>query len=81
MKQELLHVASVAKWLGVSKKRVYAMIQEGKLDAIRLGPRQTRIPQASVESLLDRLAKLHQETLGLGPEERREIEEREFACP
>jgi len=80
MKQELLRVASVAQWLGVSKKRVYAMIQEGKLDAIRLGPRQTRIPRANVESLLERLARLHQETKGLGPEERREIEKREFTC-
>ncbi len=80
MKQELLRVPSVAQWLGVSKKRVYTLIQEGKLDAIRLGPRQTRIPKASVEALLERLARLHQETLGLDPEERREIEEREFAC-
>jgi excisionase family DNA binding protein len=81
MKQELLRVPSVAQWLGVSKKRVYAMIQEGKLDAIRLGPRQTRIPRASVESLIERLARLHHETRGLDPEERREIEKREFACP
>lgn len=78
MKNEYLHVAAVAQWLGVTRKRVYAMIQEGKIKAIRLGPRQTRIARASVEAFIERLERLHEDTLGLGAEERNEIEQEVF---
>ena len=39
MMGELWRVYRVAKLLDVSKKRVYQMVQEGKIDAVRLGPR------------------------------------------
>jgi len=70
VKTELLRVSMVAEWIGVSKKRVYALVQEGKLDAVRFGPRQTRIPRESVEALVERLTRQHRETLGLDPQER-----------
>ena len=53
MKSEFLRVDTVAKRLNVSKKRVYAMVQEGKLEALRFGPRQMRIPRQSVEDLIE----------------------------
>ena len=79
MKAELMRVSEVARWLGVSTKRVYAMIQEGKLKALRYSPRQTRIVRASVEEFLRVVARISDETLGLGIEERREIEREELA--
>ena len=51
---DLLHIRRVAKILDVSRKRVYAMIQEGKLEAIKLGPRLTRVPRSSLEDFLER---------------------------
>ena len=79
MISKYVRVSTVAEWLGVTPKRIYAMIQEGKLDAVRFGPRQTRIPRDSVETLLERLTRVSQETRGLDPDERKEIEEREFS--
>jgi len=52
--EQLLRVWRVAKILDVSKKRVYQMVQEGKIDAIRLGPRSMRIASTSLEAFLSR---------------------------
>lgn len=73
MKNEYMQVSAVAAWLGVSKKRVYAMIQEGKLTALRYGPRQTRVARSSVETFLVKARRLHEETLELDSSERRQI--------
>ena len=73
MKAEFLRVSMVADWLGVTRKRVYALVQEGKLEAVRFGPRQTRIPCSSVEALIERLARQHRETLSLGAKERQRV--------
>ncbi|MCX7013202.1 MAG: helix-turn-helix domain-containing protein [Candidatus Sumerlaeota bacterium] len=70
MKGEFLRVSMVADWLGVTKKRVYSLIQQGSLEAVRFGPRQTRIPRSSVDSLIERLARQHRQALGLSAEER-----------
>ena len=51
---QLLRVWRVAKILDVSKKRVYQMVHEGIIDAVRLGPRSMRITSASLEVLLSR---------------------------
>lgn len=48
-------VASVAKYLEVSKKRVYHLIQEGKLEAVRLSPRSIRIKKSSIEKYVKTL--------------------------
>ena len=66
---ELLRVSRVAKWLDVTKKRVYHLIQEGKLEAVRLGPRQMRIPRDSLEAYMQHLRKERQQELGLCEEE------------
>ena len=52
---ECWRVPRVAKLLDVSKKRVYQLVQEGRLEAIRLGPRQMRILKGSVERYIGRL--------------------------
>ena len=53
---ELLRVAVVARLLGVSTKRVYQLLEVGRLQSLRFGPRTLRIPKSSVEKLiLDRL--------------------------
>ena len=52
---ECWRVARVAKVLDVSKKRVYQLVQERRLEVIRLGPRQMRVLKESVERLIGRL--------------------------
>ena len=52
---ELMRVQRVARILDVTKKRVYNLITEGKLEAVKLGPRQTRITKQSLEKYLARL--------------------------
>lgn len=47
---ELLHVRRVAQLLDVTRKRVYALIQEGRLEAVRLGPHQTRVTRDSLDA-------------------------------
>lgn len=43
-----------ARLLGVSRGTVERMIREGHLPAVRLGPRQTRIPVSVLEALAER---------------------------
>lgn len=52
---EYWKVARVAKMLDVSKKRVYQLVQERRLEVIRLGPRQMRVLKSSLEELIGRL--------------------------
>jgi excisionase family DNA binding protein len=66
---ELFRVSKVARWLDVTKKRVYHLIQEGKLEAVRLGPRQMRISRDSLEAYMQRLRKERQLELGLCDEQ------------
>jgi excisionase family DNA binding protein len=49
---ELLRVYRVAKMLDVSKKRIYQMVTEGKIDAVRLGPRSMRITRISLDRFI-----------------------------
>ena len=63
--EQLLRVPSVAKLLDVSKKRIYNLIQEGKLEAVNLGIRQTRITRESLQSYIERLRKRRRVERGL----------------
>ncbi|KPL08201.1 hypothetical protein AMJ85_08635 [candidate division BRC1 bacterium SM23_51] len=63
--EQLLRVPRVAKLLDVSKKRVYNLIQEGKLEAVNLGIRQTRITRESLEAYVERLRRHRRVELGL----------------
>ncbi|MFA6111610.1 MAG: helix-turn-helix domain-containing protein [Candidatus Latescibacterota bacterium] len=49
--KRLLRVDEVAEALSCSRRTVYYMIESGKLDAQRAGPRLTRISRDSVERL------------------------------
>lgn len=52
---EYWRVERVARYLDISKKRVYQLVQERRLDAIRLGPRQMRIPKISLDEYIEGL--------------------------
>ena len=56
-----LKVGRVAQIMDVSRKRVYQMLAEGKLQALRFGPRQTRITRASLAAYLQVKAVEHEE--------------------
>jgi excisionase family DNA binding protein len=62
---ELLPVARVAAHLGVSRKRVYQLIEAGRLESLRLGPRGLRVPRASVEQYLKSMLEKQKRDLGL----------------
>jgi excisionase family DNA binding protein len=63
---ECWRVERVARYLDVSRKRVYQLVQEKKIDAIRLGPRQMRILQPSIERYLAALLAREEEGEGEG---------------
>ena len=65
MMAELWRVYRVAKLLDVSKKRIYQMVQEGKIDAVRLGPRSMRITRESIDQFISRGRKENRANLGL----------------
>jgi excisionase family DNA binding protein len=65
MSQELSRVWRIAKELDVSRKRIYQMVQEGKLEAVRLGPRSMRITRASLERFIEERRERNLEELGL----------------
>jgi len=65
-KEQMLRVPRVATMLDVCKKRVYQLIHEGKLEAVRLGPRQTRILKDSYNEYIERLRR--QERIARGDE-------------
>lgn len=51
--QQLTRVWRVAKELDVTKKRVYQMVKEGKLEAVNLGPRSMRITRSSICAFIE----------------------------
>jgi excisionase family DNA binding protein len=65
MQGELWRVYRVAKLLDVSKKRIYQMVQEGKIDAVRLGPRSMRITRESIDRFVEQGRKKNRDELGI----------------
>jgi len=63
--QELVRVYRVAKLLDVTTKRIYQMVQEGRLNAVRLGPRGMRITRSSIEQFIETDTKRNREQLVL----------------
>lgn len=62
---ELWSVARVAKFLDVSKKRVYQLIQQGRLESLKLSPRNTRVTRESVERFIAEAKRRQRDELGL----------------
>ena len=52
---ECMRVARVAKILDVSRKRIYTLIGERRLEVVRVGPRQMRVLKRSLEKYMGRL--------------------------
>lgn len=63
--QELVRVYRVAKLLDVTTKRIYQMVQEGRLNAVRLGPRSMRITRSSIEQFIESDSRRNRDGLGL----------------
>ena len=49
---EYWRVTRTARYLDVSTKRIYTMIADGLLPAIRVGERSIRIPRAAIDDFL-----------------------------
>jgi excisionase family DNA binding protein len=49
---ELYRITRVAKILDCHCKNVYYLIRQGKLKALRMGPRQTRVSKTSLEKYI-----------------------------
>lgn len=62
---ELMTVDQVARRLAVSKKRVYQLVNCGRLDSLKLSPRSTRITRASVEAFVEQRLRQQRRDLGL----------------
>ena len=60
---ELLRVARVAQILDVCKKRVYHLIQQGKLEVVRIGQRGTQITCQSLDNYLENLKRESREDM------------------
>lgn len=69
----LMTVTTAARHLSVSKKRVYQLIQEGRLDSLRPSPRTIRITKESLERFITEGIRNEKRELGLdmGPLPRR----------
>jgi len=63
--EQLIRINRVAKLLDVTKKRIYNLVQEGKLEAVNLGVRQMRITRESLERYIERLRKWRRIERGL----------------
>lgn len=50
-----LHPWKVAEHLNCTKRYVYELVSQGKLEAIRLGPRALRISEASLQGFIDKM--------------------------
>ena len=55
MRVPLLTVSEVAEWAKVSTKTVYRWIEDGRLEAIRLGKHTYRVPLPALERYLREL--------------------------
>jgi excisionase family DNA binding protein len=53
LRGDFLTIRQAAELLQVSRTTVAAMIAAGQLKAVRLGPRQTRIPRTAIDSLAE----------------------------
>lgn len=62
---ELITVNIAAKRLCVSKKRVYQLIQAGRIDSLRPSPRSIRITRESLERFIEDGIKKEKQELGL----------------
>lgn len=51
-------IADAVKWSGVGRTTLYALIAEGRVDAVKVGTR-TLVTTASLERLLSNAPKLH----------------------
>lgn len=51
----LMHIEEAAKLLQVRPARVYALIRQGKIPVVRLGPRQLRIDPNKLQEALTQL--------------------------
>ena len=65
MEMELWRVYRVAKLLDVSRKRVYQMVREGKIDKVTLGPRSMRIVRSSVDRFIAQNSQENRLEMGL----------------
>ncbi len=70
---DLMTVTTAARRLSLSKKRVYQLIQSGRLDSLRTSPRSIRITRESLERFISEGVKNEKQELGLdlGPLPRR----------
>ena len=62
---DLIPVSAVSVRLGISKKRVYQMIHEGKLDGLRISPRGLRVTRASIDRFIKVAIEQEKDELGL----------------
>jgi excisionase family DNA binding protein len=62
---KLLTVRAASLLLGVSPKRVYQYLEEGRLSACRLGPRQIRIPRTCLEDFVRAALSAERRRLGI----------------
>ena len=62
---DLICVKMAARRLSVTPKRVYRLIQDGKLDCLRAGPRCMRVTTASLERFIEEGVKKEKRELGL----------------
>ena len=53
LQSELMRVRRVANMLDVTAKRVYQMVTEGKIEAVKIGPRSMRIVRDSVDRYME----------------------------
>jgi excisionase family DNA binding protein len=51
----LLRIQEVQLRVGQGRTRVFDLIREGELEAVRLGPRTTRVPSDSVDAYIARV--------------------------
>lgn len=61
----LLTVRHAATMLGISTKRIYQLLESGRLESLRLGPRQTRVTRESLEKLIRDSLAAERDRLGL----------------
>lgn len=54
MDKELLRVGEAAEVLNVSRWTIYRWVEEGRLEAVRLGKGSLRIFRASLDALIER---------------------------
>ena len=50
--RQWLTVGEVAEILGLSRPRTYQLVSEGRIPAVRTGPRRIRVPRAALDEWL-----------------------------